>query len=156
MDAPHGTGADRAPARVRTLASPELTGGSFDLVELDLRADGTLPPHVHHREDQALVVVEGRLSISVGTELRSAAVGDLVFLPRGVVHQVRVDGDAARVLALHVPGGLASFTRARSDGDLDPELLLTLAAEHGVEVQTPPFPPIRTTHTQENRPCTAP
>ena len=50
------------------------------------RAGGEPALHVHDREDETYVVLEGELTFQRGDERFDAAAGDVVFLPRGVVH----------------------------------------------------------------------
>lgn len=83
---------------------------------------GCEPPlHVHHREDEWLYVVEGRITAFVdGRELELAA-GSLGHLPRGLPHTFAVDTETARMLGVNSPGGFASMfvdVEAAFDGDM--------------------------------------
>jgi quercetin dioxygenase-like cupin family protein len=124
---------------VRVLASSVVTGGVCSVVELVLTAETALPPHVHEREDQVLVVMDGVLEITVGDHREEVHVGELAYCPRYVAHQVTVRTPSARVLAVQVPGGLERLQTARLSTRLDPELLLALAGEHGVRLLFPPL-----------------
>src|ERR1041385_8696371 len=44
------------------------------------------PLHLHHRDDEAWYVVEGRLRVQVGKKEVEARVGSGVFVPRGTPH----------------------------------------------------------------------
>ena len=44
------------------------------------------PPHVHHRDDEAWYVLEGRLFVRVGDQDVEARAGSAVFVPRGTGH----------------------------------------------------------------------
>ena len=44
------------------------------------------PPHVHHSDDEAWYVLEGRLGFLLGTETVEAGPGSAVLAPRGVTH----------------------------------------------------------------------
>src|SRR6202008_4267840 len=67
------------------------------------------PMHVHHREDEWLYVIEGRITAFVdGRELELGA-GSLGCLPRGVPHTYAVDSGSARMLAINTPGGFAGM-----------------------------------------------
>lgn len=44
------------------------------------------PPHVHHKDDEAWYVLEGRLFVRVGDEDVEARAGSAVFVPRGTPH----------------------------------------------------------------------
>ena len=44
------------------------------------------PPHLHHRDDEAWYVLEGRLFVRVGEQDVEARAGSAVFVPRGTPH----------------------------------------------------------------------
>lgn len=44
------------------------------------------PPHVHHHDDEAWYVLEGRLFVRVGDKDVEARAGSAVFVPRGTPH----------------------------------------------------------------------
>jgi mannose-6-phosphate isomerase-like protein (cupin superfamily) len=44
------------------------------------------PPHLHHRDDEAWYVLEGRLFVRVGDQDVEARAGSAVFVPRGTPH----------------------------------------------------------------------
>lgn len=61
-----------------------------------LRMEGDEEPHRPHRHpqaDEAMLVVQGRGTFTVGTEPASVVdPGGLVYVPRGVVHRIQVTG----------------------------------------------------------------
>src|SRR5437764_3247481 len=44
------------------------------------------PLHLHHRDDEAWYVLEGKLGVRVGEDVVEAEAGAAVFVPRGTVH----------------------------------------------------------------------
>jgi mannose-6-phosphate isomerase-like protein (cupin superfamily) len=44
------------------------------------------PPHVHHRDDEAWYVLEGKLCVRAGDEVIEASAGSAVLVPRGTPH----------------------------------------------------------------------
>lgn len=44
------------------------------------------PPHIHHKDDEAWYVLEGRLIVRVGGEDVEARAGSAVFVPRETPH----------------------------------------------------------------------
>ena len=124
----------------RCFLSGEQTGGLFSLTEsvLDPGADQA-PLHVHSREDETFYVLEGRVTAAVGDQSRELSAGDSVWLPRGVPHRIRVEGqEPARILMLLTPAGLEKFF-AEVDamhvaGDLDPAAMAEAAARYGVTI----------------------
>lgn len=128
------------------------TDGEFGLIE-SLAPPGTSPPlHVHSKEDETFWVVEGELTVVCGEETYGAGPGSMAFLPRGIAHTFRVDGDApARILTLITPGGLEDFFakvgRPAEGPGLPPqappdvEALTRWSEEFGVQIVGPPLPP---------------
>jgi len=64
-----------------------------------------LPLHVHTREDEQVILLEGTLSFSVGDGVHHLVAGDTLSLPRGVPHTHVITSQNARVLTIAVPGG---------------------------------------------------
>ena len=74
---------------------------------------GTEPPlHVHAHEDEAYLVLNGRMTFQVGDERIDAEPGSFVFLPRGVPHGFAVRSEVARAVLLLTPGGLEASSTA--------------------------------------------
>src|SRR4051794_27179930 len=75
--------------------------------------------HIHRRHSDLFYVLEGELTVRLGTESESAvlAAGDLARVPPLVVHGFHNGGDAQmRYLNLHAPGrGFADFMRSLRD-----------------------------------------
>jgi len=71
----------------------EATAGAYALIEYahEPGAPGPLP-HVHHRHEEAFHVIEGELTLLVGTETLTLGPGGYAVVPRGTVHQPRNDG----------------------------------------------------------------
>jgi mannose-6-phosphate isomerase-like protein (cupin superfamily) len=44
------------------------------------------PPHLHHDDDEAWYVLEGKLVVQVGGDEVEASAGSGVFVPRGTIH----------------------------------------------------------------------
>lgn len=122
-----GEGLDGDPA---LKASRESTGGVLTVIESD--TDGGAPAHVHRREDEAMYVLEGEITVRVGDQQFRAPRGAFVFMPRGEEHEWDVVGDRARVLILAAPAGLEEFLAAfHAAGDLATRD--EVAAQYGLE-----------------------
>lgn len=64
------------------------------------------PPHIHHIQDEAFYVLEGRYEFLCGEERITADPGSFVHIPRGTVHTLQNIGDGpARALVLLTPPG---------------------------------------------------
>lgn len=93
-----------------TKASVASTGRALTLIEST--TDGGAPLHVHTREDEALYVVAGTISVCIGDETHEAPTGAFAWLPRGIPHAWDVVGEpgaTATVLMITVPAMLEVF-----------------------------------------------
>ena len=95
-------------------ATAQSTGGQFTLVEV-LEDEGETPLHVHHREDEAFWILEGRIEFVVGEKTVLAGPGDFLLAPRDVPHRYTVKHGPARMLFLFTPAGFEEMILATSD-----------------------------------------
>lgn len=98
--------------RFRVLVSGEEAGGRYAVIETLARQGSELPVHVHAREDELLLVLEGRLRVRLGPGEHRLASGDVLRLPRGVPHALRLDTPSARLLTIYCPGGFERYLEA--------------------------------------------
>ncbi|HEU4630562.1 MAG TPA: quercetin 2,3-dioxygenase [Gemmatimonadaceae bacterium] len=133
-------------------ATTQSTNGGYGLLESLIRPGASPPLHVHHREDETFWVLEGEVTIRCGDEIFHAPAGSYVFLPRGVPHTFRVEGETpARMLTLLTPGGGEMFFVEGGRPAEQPTLpppgrpdlahLERVAHAFGSEFVGPPLPP---------------
>ena len=133
-------------------ATREDTGGAYGLLEELLPAGFAPPLHVHQGEDEAFYVIEGELRFACGETIYRASPGAFVFLPRGVPHTFRVDGEApARLLNLMSPGGFEHMFEEDGEpagayalppaGPADPARLAALVTKYRCTIIGPPLAP---------------
>jgi mannose-6-phosphate isomerase-like protein (cupin superfamily) len=127
----------------------EEAEGRLSLVE-SVAFRSTEPPlHVHHREDEAWYVLDGRMTFYVGEERCVAEAGSFVFAPMGLPHTFTVDVEPTRVLVLAAPGGFEHFAMELGDPAMDDvppgelalpslDVLGPVAAKYGIDVVGPP------------------
>lgn len=109
---PTGTGAAYwGPGSLMTfIITGKDTGGAFFLAEMSVPPGGGPPPHIHQLEDESFHVLEGRLTVRVGEDTITASPGDFAFLPRGIAHSFKNNGDApVKALVLVTPAGLENY-----------------------------------------------
>ncbi len=124
-------------AMVVVKANSEQTGGAFNVLEIMAPAGFATSLNIHYAEDVALFVLQGRLTIYWGDEIKEADAGSYFFQPRGTPYGFRVRGELpARVLYLSTPGGVDRFVRERG---LFPEQCdaTALAARYKIEILGP-------------------
>lgn len=135
---------------MRVLLTQAQTGGRFSVVE------GVMPPggdgglHIHHREDESMIILEGSLSVTIGDETRTLGAGDSYFVPRGVPHRLRnLESIPMRSLQIATPGDFAGFVSdvAQIPAPTDPatppspayfQALAGLLDRYGTEMLIPP------------------
>ncbi len=121
--------------------------------------DNTIPPgspgprpHIHRNHEEAFYVLEGELTVRVGSRKITAPAGSFVVVPRGVVHQPSNPGtQLTRVLLTFSPSGMDHFFEEAAEGGIplqaepaDPAVLQKLEAftrKYGYEfAEFPPEP----------------
>jgi mannose-6-phosphate isomerase-like protein (cupin superfamily) len=113
-------------------------GERFSLVEHPMSPRALAAPlHLHTREDEYSLVLEGRMGALLGDEVVEAGPGDLVFKPRNQWHTFWNAGDEpCRILEIISPGGFEGFFRELSDMggaiNADPDELTALGARYGL------------------------
>jgi quercetin dioxygenase-like cupin family protein len=105
------------------------------------------PLHIHHREDEAWYVLDGKLTFHVGDLVIEAVPGTFAFAPRDIPHRFTVDVEPTRVLVTTSPGGnFEKFVEAagvpvessRGPLPIDPPKLIELSEKYGIELLGPP------------------
>jgi quercetin dioxygenase-like cupin family protein len=96
----------------RTVLAGEASGGAFSLVEERGRAGCMTPRHVHAREAETFIVLDGALEGWCEGTLRLVEAGSLLHLPAGREHAFRVASGTAHFYTLITPAGFESFFAA--------------------------------------------
>jgi mannose-6-phosphate isomerase-like protein (cupin superfamily) len=129
----HAIGAD---AELFIKATGEDTAGSFFLSETVVGAGFPgPPPHRHERLHDMFYVLDGVLTMRLGSETVEAPPGTFVCVPPGVEHTFsnRSDGPV-RFLNFNTPSGWENYMRdlaaAAKDGDLTPEAIGRIASRY--------------------------
>lgn len=130
----------RRPKVVERVAlSGQATGGTLMIMDITIEPGGLVAPvHVHTREDEAVLVVQGRVTVLVGEEPIHAEPGSVVWGPRGVAHSFWNDAHStARVLVTITPGTLDGYFahfRDRPEAAV-PGGMVEYAARFGLELR---------------------
>jgi len=120
--------------------------GRLGVWETEEYLDARLPLHVHRREDEQVVLLDGQISFWVGDQIHRLVAGETLSLPRDVPHAHIVTSRKARILTVATPGG---FERLFTDLGVpalpgstapppDTAALAKAAALLGVEILGPP------------------
>lgn len=133
----------------RFLATGEETDGKYAMFEAIVPPGGGPPPHVHSREEESFLILEGEITFTVGDERIVATAGTFANMPGGSLHSFKNATDkTARMIISVAPAGLEKmFLEVGIPvrlGDTPPppskaeiEKLLAVAPKYGVEIKVP-------------------
>lgn len=131
----------------RKVAS-EQTGGAFTLSEAVVRSGRSVPPHIHHREDECFYILDGTFEFSIAGASHRSGAGSLLYVAKGTLHAYEnVGRNAGKLLVWQTPGGLcerfyeevgeeaSSEDVPMADSDLlEATRVAKIAAGYGIEI----------------------
>ncbi len=120
------------------------TGGAFDYFIVDVAPLGGPPLHVHHKQEEAIHILKGRLKVRVGDEIFYCEEGGFVMMPSQVPHTfLNLTPEVAKVIVVYTPGGghrfyeeLGPLTR---NGKPDPKEVAALFTKYDMTLLGPPL-----------------
>jgi mannose-6-phosphate isomerase-like protein (cupin superfamily) len=124
----------------RFILDGEPSQGRFSLVEHPIVARGMAAPlHLHTREDEYSLILDGRWGFWQGGNVVFAEPGDLVYKPRDVWHTFWNASDSpARLLEIISPSGFEKFfvelAALISAGQASPQAIGALNSGYGLQV----------------------
>jgi quercetin dioxygenase-like cupin family protein len=98
----------------RVLLDGGHTGGAFAVFEV-LLPSGASPPLHSHPQDETFYVLDGEVTVWVGSEPQRCRTGAVAFAPGGTPHSFLVRSDTARMLVLSTPAGIEGYVRALAE-----------------------------------------
>ena len=133
------------------LAGP-LSAGALCCLSVRLSTASDRPAYLHHRCDEAVFVLSGPVTITVGERrLADLGPGACVYIPRGLSRSFATDSAGVRLLIIQTPGdeldgALAAIAqdgeRERGAGPVQPSArLLQAMSACGIELLFPPERP---------------
>jgi len=127
---------------VRFLLEGEQTAGALAMFEFGVEAGTKVPaPHSHDAYDETIYGLEGVLTWNVDGDLHDVGPGEVLAIPRGVVHGFDNTADVdARALAVVTPGilgsayfrDIAAVLERAAGGPPDPAALAEVMRRHGL------------------------
>ena len=121
---------------VRLLVGFKQSLGAYSLFKL--RSSARNPMHLHTIDDESAYLLEGSLTVIVGEKTYDLEPGGFVYMPRGIPHSFRPNGEIV-ALCIQAPGGvldalvedMGEFLTAGRE--LDAEHYTELQRKHGIE-----------------------
>jgi quercetin dioxygenase-like cupin family protein len=127
---------------VRFLLEGEASGGSVAVFEFDVPAGARVPAaHSHDAYDETIYGLEGVLTWTLDGAKTDVGPGEVLFIPRGVVHRFDNDHEVdAKMLGIISPGILGpeyfremvAVVEAATEGPPDPAALAGVMRRHGL------------------------
>lgn len=120
----------------------EDTGGAIAVVEHPFVVGAYVSAHLHTREDEYSIVLDGEIGFRSGDREVVLGPGGYVTKPRGELHAMWNAGRTpARMIEIISPAGFEGFFRDVADlaeaGTTDPAAFVALAATYGLEFGEP-------------------
>lgn len=122
------------------------TGGQLSIVEHPFAVGALVPPHIHTREDEFSIVLEGQIGFRSNDQEVVLAAGGYIVKPRGEVHAMWNAGSTpARMIEVISPPGFESFFRDLVDltdrGAPAREAVAELGHQYGLPFAEPEWLP---------------
>ncbi len=151
----HGNGeavADYVPWMVEQLATLGLNSlfVEYALWEALVPPGGGPPPHVHSREEEGFVILEGEITFQIGDQRLVATAGMFANMPVGTPHSFKNEsGKPAKMLISVAPAGLEKMffefgvpvaqgaTTTPPPTKAEIAKLLEIAPRYGIEIRLP-------------------
>jgi quercetin dioxygenase-like cupin family protein len=89
----------------------DATDGKLSVFQATMPEGFSPPRHIHTREDEVFLVLEGEAWFDIDGERQLAGPGASVYMPRGVPHTFRVKSSVARMLGIMTPGAFEQLFR---------------------------------------------
>lgn len=122
------------------------TAGALSIVEHPFAVGALVPPHIHTREDEISIVLEGEIGFRSGDQEVVLGAGGYIVKPRNEVHAMWNAGTVpARMIEIITPAGFEDFFREFVDvtdrGPIDMPTMGALAERYGLPFAQPAWLP---------------
>jgi len=137
-----------AGGAVRIMLDGEKTDGQLTMYRQATPGESASPVHVHDREDETMVLLQGSGIWWAGDQRWELSAGGVAFLPRNVPHAYRLTSPAVDLLVVITPSGIEDFFRAagwdlsrpRPEGwEITPASMTAAGAATGQTILGPPL-----------------
>src|SRR6267143_2974307 len=119
------------------LESGQTGGAAFAFTGM-IEPGSLVPPHTHAREDEITYILEGEMTVELGSDISSASAGAVIWKPRGVRHaQWNATKTPVRYFEVVTPAGLEGFFmevgRLTESDALQVEAVMAASRKYGIE-----------------------
>ena len=97
-----------------SLVPADATHGNLSVFQATMPAGFSPPRHIHTREDEVFLVLDGEVWFDIDGDRQLATPGTSVYMPRGVPHTFQIKSPVARMLGVMTPGAFEQLFRKLS------------------------------------------
>ena len=87
----------------------EHTGGTLAIVDVFKRQGTEPPPHLHSREHEIFVILDGKIEFHAAADSFTGGPGVVAFLPSGIAHRFALKQTWGHALVVVTPGGFDQY-----------------------------------------------
>jgi quercetin dioxygenase-like cupin family protein len=87
------------------LATAKETNGTFSLLKCVVRKGFEPPLHMHTREDESYMILDGEIIYQNGDQKIHARKGDFIQMPKNIPHKFKLVSETVTFLLFITPGG---------------------------------------------------
>ncbi|KKI89453.1 quercetin 2,3-dioxygenase [Bacillus sp. SA1-12] len=91
------------------MADANSTGNIFEMVLISGGKDDAFSPHLHHETHEGIIVLEGRLELTLNNEHHLLTSGDYAHIPAGTIHSYRMKSHRTRFVSYTAKGETAKL-----------------------------------------------
>ena len=125
--------------RFRVRMPSAQTMGAYSGIEIIADPGNGVPLHIHNKEEEHFIVLEGTLDIANGDDRWDVPAGTSVTVKRGVPHAWCNSSDTPlRMLVVFSPGHIEGLFRAAAGVD-DVDKITAIAGRYGTQLVGPPL-----------------
>lgn len=131
------------------LISGKETNGKYSIIYGVETKGHEPPPHIHHNESESFFIIRGRMKFIIKNVVYNATKGTWITLPKGIMHQFKIQSPKVELLLRFEPAGFEDFFKSMSVpakeldvpptglGKLTRFQIISSATNYGIE-----FPPL--------------
>jgi quercetin dioxygenase-like cupin family protein len=118
---------------VDVVADGDTNGGAYAVLDVRTEAGTALRPHVSHRENTIVFLLEGELEVVIGGLQRTLVAGEQVTLPRDTPRRLRALSDVW-LLCLAIPAGIELLRDLADPPQPDPDDVAARLSAAGIDL----------------------
>jgi quercetin dioxygenase-like cupin family protein len=93
------------------LVPSEVTNGQLSVFRATMPRGFSPPRHIHAREDEVFLVLDGEVCFDLDGRRRLAGPGTSIYMPRGVPHTFCIQSRQGQMLGIMLPGAFEQLFR---------------------------------------------